>query len=197
LATQDRRPQTEDRRPKTADLIYSSFVSHPLVLALFPDADKAEVGARAMHALGIGRQAISVVARNHREENALARVMDATPGADLEDSRPAARFGELSAVVIAATASVMPGVGPLVAAGPLAAELGEVVGHLAGGLAGVLEQAGVGPDRAASWQESVARGQPMLGIHVAEERVGEVGASLRQSGATEVAVAQWEGDLPG
>jgi hypothetical protein len=91
----------------------------------------------------------------------------------------------------------MPGVGPLVAAGPLAAELGEVVGHLAGGLAGVLEQAGVGPDRAASWQESVARGQPMLGIHVAEERVGEVGASLRQSGATEVAVAQWEGDLPG
>jgi len=172
-------------------------VSHPLVLALFADPDAAARGARAIHELGIGREAISVVARNHHEEKALARVMDATPGAEIEDSRAAARFGELSAVVIGVAATVMPGVASLVAVGPLAAELGEVVGHLAGSLSGVLERGGVGAERAASWQEAVALGQLLLGIHSVEGRVAEIEAALAQAGALDVAVAQWEGDQPG
>ena len=70
-------------------------MSHPLVLALFPTAPAAAAGARALHGLGIAREQISVVSRNHDEAGALAEQMDASPGADIEDSRPAARLGEL------------------------------------------------------------------------------------------------------
>ena len=73
---------------------------------------------------------MSVVAQTHADAQALAEGMDATAGVDLEDSRPAARLGELGGRALATVALVMPGIGPLVAAGPLAAELGELAGHM-------------------------------------------------------------------
>src|SRR3990167_6772367 len=91
---------------------------HPLVVAIFPTPAGAAAGARAVHAVGVARTEISVVTRNHDEEGALAHQMDATPGADIEDSRPAARLGELSGQVLAAIALVLPGIGTIVAAGP-------------------------------------------------------------------------------
>src|SRR5688572_33504558 len=95
-------------------------VPHPLVLALFSNASMAAEAAAALHALGISREQISVVAHSRSDERILADQMDATPGVELEDSRPAARLGELSGHVLAAIALVMPGIGPIVAAGPLA-----------------------------------------------------------------------------
>ena len=47
-------------------------------------------------------------------------------GVELEQSRPAAIFGEIGGQMLAAIALVMPGIGPIVAAGPLAAELGKM-----------------------------------------------------------------------
>ena len=96
---------------------------HPLVLGLYSTPSAAAAGARALHALGVARDQISVVSRNHDEAGALADQMDASPGADIEDSRPAARLGELGGQVLAAIALVMPGIGPIVAAGPLSADL--------------------------------------------------------------------------
>ena len=116
-------------------------MSHPLVLALFPTAAAASIGARALHEAGIDRERISVVARNHEEEGILAERLGARPGAEIEDSRTAARLGELSAQVLAAIAIVMPGIGPIVAAGPLSAGLGEAAGHVAGSIASVLRSA--------------------------------------------------------
>ncbi len=98
-------------------------VSHPLVLALFPTASMAAEAAQVLHALGISREHISVVAHDQAEARALADQMDATPGVEVEDSRPAGRLEELAGLVLSAVAVVMPGIGPIVAAGPLAAEL--------------------------------------------------------------------------
>jgi hypothetical protein len=171
-------------------------VPHPLVLAMFPTPGTAVEAAAALHGLGVSREAISVVARTHERQGVYARAMDATPGAEFEDSRSAGRLGELGAAVIAAVASVMPGVGPLVAAGPLSAELGEAAGHLAGNLTGVLERAGVDASRAAAWQHAVEGGAVLLGIHVGEDRVGRVRDALNAAGATTVQVARWDGEAP-
>ena len=118
-------------------------MSHPIVLALFKTPAAAAAAARALHGLGVSREHISVVARNHDQEGTLAEEMDATPGAEIEDSRRAAVLGELSGQVLAAIALVMPGIGPIVAAGPLSAGLGEAAGHVAGGVAAALSGAGV------------------------------------------------------
>ena len=100
-------------------------------------------GAARAPALRATADQISIISRNHDEETALAADVGGTPGVEIEDSRTAARFGELSGYILAAMALVLPGIGPIVAAGPLAAGLGEAAGHAAGGVASALSGAGV------------------------------------------------------
>jgi hypothetical protein len=167
---------------------------HPLVVAIFETPVAAAAAARELHAIGVPRDRISVVARNHDEEGALAQQMGATPGADIEDSRPAARLGELGGQVLAAIALVMPGIGPIVAAGPLSAELGEAAGHVAGGVASVLSKAGLSGDRARRLQEAVESGAVLLGVHASAAEASAVGKVLQVAGAVEVEVAHWTED---
>ena len=77
--------------------------------------------------------------RDHQDEERIANQIDASPGSEIEDSPAASRLGELSGYILAAIAIGLPGTGAVVAAGPLAAELGEVAGHVAGQVAGDLK----------------------------------------------------------
>jgi len=164
---------------------------HPLVLGLFPSAATAAAAARGIHQLGVTRDHISVVSRGHDEEGALAEQMDASPGVDLEDSRPAAVLGELSGVVLAAIAIVLPGVGPLVASGPLSAGLGEAAGHVAGSLASALAASGVSETRAEALAHEVKEGAVLLGVHTTVERTNDVRRVLEVNGARDVEVVNW------
>ena len=168
-------------------------MSHPLVLGLFTNAAAAAAGARALHAIGVARDRISVVARNHDEEGALAEQMDATPGVDIEDSRPAAILGELGGHVLAAIAVVMPGIGPIVAAGPLSAGLGEAAGHVAGGVASTLSTAGVPEHDARQLEKDVRSGAILIGVHVSGNAVPAISEALATSGADKVLTANWSG----
>jgi hypothetical protein len=167
-------------------------VSHPLVLGLFPSASAATAAATALHAFGISKEQLSVVAHDHVEARALADQMNATPGVELEDSRTAGRLGELAGRVLGTIAVFMPGIGPIVAAGPLAAELGEAAGHAAGGLASVLTRSGVPSDRAENLQREVGQGAVLLGVHTVTADVDRVRQSLTASGAAQVETATWD-----
>jgi hypothetical protein len=169
-------------------------MSHPLVLALYPTPAAAAAGARAVHALGVGRDEISVVARSHEEAGTLAEQMDASPGADIEDSRPASRLGELGGQVLAAIALVLPGIGPIVAAGPLSAGLGEAAGHAVGGVSSVLAGAGLPQERADALQREVERGGILLGVHVTAGDPAAVTRALGGAGAATVETANWSED---
>jgi hypothetical protein len=164
---------------------------HPLLLGLFDDRASAAGAARALHASGVDREHLSVVARTHDEEGRLAVELDGTPGADLEDSPRAARLGELSGVILAAIAVIMPGIGPIVAAGPLSAGLGEAAGHVAGGLRQILSHAGVPAARAAELEAAVREGGVLLGVHADPAEVDRVTGVLERHGARTVARAQW------
>lgn len=139
----------------------------------------------------MARDRISVITRNHDEESALASDLDATPGSDIEDSSAAARLGELSGYILAAIALVLPGLGTVVAAGPLAAGLGEAAGHVAGGVASALHGAGIPSARAEAFEEAVKNGAILLGVHTIPSEVETIRAVLRGHGATEVETANW------
>ena len=166
-------------------------MTHPLVLGLYPSPAAATAAARALHDLGVPRDRISVVARNHEEEGALARQLDATPGADIEDSRPAAVIGEVGGQLLAAIALVLPGVGPIVAAGPLSAGLGEAAGHVAGGVASALTSAGIPEADARALERGVHSGSVLLGVHATEDAVPAVLNALSRTGAVRVLTANW------
>jgi hypothetical protein len=168
-------------------------MSHPLVLALFDSPAEAARGARELRAFGIPSERVSIVARSHDEEGALARVADASPGSEMEDSRIAGRLGELGAHLLAAIALIVPGIGPIVADGPLAAGLGEAAGHVAGGLARTLERAGLEGAEAERWEQRIEAGAVLVGAHVTGEAVAEVRDLLVRGGATDSAEVRWPG----
>lgn len=170
---------------------YSSRMPHPLVLALFQDSSTATEAARRMHALGLSREDLSLVAGRHELEGPLAERMEATPGVDIEDSRPAGLLGEIGGYLLAAVAIVLPGVGKVVSAGPLAAEFGAWAGHAAGRLVSVLQGAGLSEEQAAQWEARIANGALMLGAHVRQGDAGPVRASLLEAGADHVVIAEW------
>ena len=165
---------------------------HPLVLALFDDPAAAATAARDLRAMGIARERVSVVARSHDEEGALADASGASPGSEIEDSPAAARLGELSAHLLAAIALVLPGVGPIVADGPLAAGLGEAAGHVAGGISRTLRQAGLDRAEADRWQNRIEQGAILVGAHVGDEMLGAAHEVFKRNRAASTADATWE-----
>jgi hypothetical protein len=163
-----------------------------VLLGLFDDPASAAAAARTLHASGVDREHLSVVARTHDEEGRLAAQFDGTPGADLEDSRPMARLGELGGLMLAAMAVVMPGIGPIVAAGPLSAGFGEVAGHMGGGLAAMLSRAGVSEAAASELEEAVRLGGVLLGVHARAADLERVRTTLENSGARAITRAEWD-----
>jgi hypothetical protein len=166
-------------------------MSHPLVVAVFTGMPQATVAARDLHAAGVTREQLSIISRNHDEESSYAADIGGSPGAEIEDSRPAARIGELSGYLLAAIALVLPGLGPTVAAGPLAAGLGEAAGHVAGGVSSALRGAGIAPERADALQSAVQDGAILLAVHTSEARVEDIRKVLASAGAADIATADW------
>jgi hypothetical protein len=166
-------------------------MTHPLVLGLFETPADAATAARALRDLGLPRERVSIVARNHDEEGELATATGGSPGSEIEDSRIASRLAELGAHLIAAIAVVLPGIGPIVADGPLAAGLGEAAGHLAGGLRRTLEDAGVTAVDAEQWEAQIERGAVLIAAHVSDATIGAARTALETAGASKVTEGTW------
>jgi hypothetical protein len=167
-------------------------MSHPLVLALFDDPSAAAASARDLRSLGVPQERVSIVARSHDEEGELAKAADASPGSEIEDSRPASRLGELSAHLLSTIALVMPGIGPIVVDGPLAAGLGEAAGHVAGGIARTLHRTGMDRHQADQWEARIQQGAILVGAHVDARNAAAARDVFTRNRAVTMAEATWE-----
>ncbi|MBI4477127.1 MAG: hypothetical protein HY654_08125 [Acidobacteria bacterium] len=167
-------------------------MTHPLVLALYRDANQAAEAAQAVRNLGVERRDLSIVARNHEAEGQIAERVGGSPGVEIEDSRTAAALGDLGGHLLAAIAVVLPGIGPIVAGGPLAAGLGEAAGHVAGGLKSMLEKCGVAARDAERWEHAVQGGAIMLGVHVRGGDTSTIRTALERAQPTDIASATWK-----
>ena len=88
----------------------------------------------------------------------------------------------------------IPGIGPIVAAGPLVSMLtGAGAGAVAGGLIGALTEAGVPEEHANYYAETVRRGGAIVTVKVDESRADRAAAILRANGAIDLdaRVSRW------
>ena len=166
-------------------------------MALFHDVSSAAAAARHAHALGVDRADLSVVARDHQDEQRIARQIEASPGSEIEDSPAASRLGELGGYILAAIAIGLPGTGAMVAAGPLAAELGEVAGHVAGQVGGDLKatlmKAGMTSSDADEWRAQIEDGRAiLLGVHARTAPAADIKTLLSANSLGPVVLTQWE-----
>ena len=94
-------------------------------------------------------------------------------------------------ILLAAIALVLPGIGPIVADGPLAAGLGEAAGHVAGGIARALRQAGLERTEADRWQQRIEEGAILVGAHVDQPAVPAVQGVFTRNRAASTTEATW------
>lgn len=91
----------------------------------------------------------------------------------------------------------IPGIGPILAAGPIVAALaGAGAGAVAGGLIGSLTEMGVEKNDAEIYAEAVRRGGSLVTVRADESRSEEVTSILKDAGAIDVQrrVEEWRSD---
>lgn len=98
-----------------------------------------------------------------------------------------ATIGGLGGLLVGLGLLTVPGVGPALAAGPLASTLaGAGLGGAAGGLIGALANAGVPEDEAERYAEGVRRGGTILLVSTDDDLAGKAGAILDRHQAVDI-----------
>src|SRR5439155_18745100 len=93
--------------------------------------------------------------------------------------------GGLGGLLIGLGALTIPGLGPVLAAGPLAAALGgAAMGAAAGGLIGTLAEMGVPEDAASAYAAELEQGRVLLTVRTDTALQAKVREVLREAGAT-------------
>ncbi|MDR3543464.1 MAG: DUF3341 domain-containing protein [Desulfosporosinus sp.] len=86
---------------------------------------------------------------------------------------------------LGAAALLIPGVGPIVAMGPLAAALG---GAVTGGVAGALIDYGIPKERSDFYESKIKEGNTVLVLKADEQKTDEVAKMMKNHGAKDVRV---------
>jgi hypothetical protein len=138
------------------------------IVAVFQELIEVEQVVQELVDGGFSRDSISVVAHHAKCGPAIGPVPTLTSSGSLST---AAAVGGLGGFAAGMVALAIPGIGPILAAGPIAAELvAGGVGSVAGGVISWLKQTGVPGDDAGSFCEAVRRGGILLSVECPEAR---------------------------
>ena len=160
------------------------------VTGLFDNYDDASDAVGELEASGVPHADISIVANNsddwYDDGDTSKATDDAAGGAGL-----GAVIGGAGGLLTGLGLMAIPGVGPVVAAGWLAATAvgavgGAVVGGAAGGIVGALTESGVPEKDAHVYAEGVRRGGTMVTARVSDELAGEAERILGQSNSVDL-----------
>ena len=155
------------------------------VSALFDNRADAAKAVRALTDGGIMRSEISMVASDAAGEYAEYHgqvIPEDVPADDtIEGAASGALLGGLGGLLVGLAALAIPGLGPIVAAGPIAAALtGAGVGAATGGIVGALVDLGFDEDYAGYYAEGVRRGGTLVTAHVDENKADWVSNVLER-----------------
>ena len=150
------------------------------IVGLFDNFSEAEAVVRDLERAGYDRSDISLVA--NESSRGSARTTTTTRSGDggaAEGAGTGAVIGGVTGGVAGLIASLaglaIPGIGPVLAAGPLVAALtGAGVGAVAGGLIGALTSAGVPEEHARYYEEGVRRGGTLVTVAASDSDADEV-----------------------
>jgi len=156
------------------------------VVGLFENRDHAERAVMALMDAGLSRDEISVVSKDQRG----AEPPDLTPKPGVGTAAGAgagAAIGGMAGIVAGVAALAIPGIGPILAAGPVASALmGGAVGAAAGGLIGGLSSMGVDEEDARTYSEAVGRGHALVAVRATPADADRAADILEDHGAFDV-----------
>jgi hypothetical protein len=159
------------------------------IVGLYGTPSEAKKAVHDLETQGFSHDQISVVAAGSPDA-AGADAPNLGPldniGSDTSSGAGAA-VGSLAGFFAGMVALAIPGVGPIIAAGPLAAGLiGAGIGAAAGGIAGALRKHGIPEHHAGRYSEAIGRGACMVVVHADEAEVDRAVNILDREGAIDI-----------
>ncbi len=149
------------------------------IVGVFESRERAREAIEALQEEGFSEEDLSIVARQDQGQDGGDMTEDITQGAAWGGG-----LGALGGILAGAGAIAIPGIGPILAAGPLAAGL---TGAVAGGIAGGLIDLGIPEEAGQQFEEDVKQGRLLAIVETDDdEQVGRVQSLLEEYGADEV-----------
>lgn len=161
------------------------------IVGSFDDSRAAHRAAEALIDDGFMQQDISVVASNILGDytpDGRPLMIDEAPDTGTETGAVAGgMLGGAAGLTVSLVGLAIPGLGPVVAIGPLIAMLtGAGAGAVAGGLIGALTHSGVPQDHASYYAESVRRGGALVSLRADDSRAERAAEILSEHGAIDL-----------
>jgi len=154
------------------------------VIGVFDDRGQAENSMNEIRDAGITEDEISVIAKegivrgDEGENNGIT-------GGISRGATTGGTIGGLAGLIAGAGALTIPGIGPIVAAGPIAAGL---TGVAAGGITGSLVDMGIPEDRGEYYENEVKKGSIIATVEADRAKVNEVASFMRKNQARDVEI---------
>lgn len=150
-----------------------------MVIGVFDSHQQAEKAVSELRNQGFSTEEINVVSKERKRQNNTEFVDD-----DITDGAlTGGTLGGIGGLMVGAGALAIPGIGPIVAAGPIAAALS---GAVAGGIAGGLIDWGIPAEVSRRYEQHVAEGGILAVIRSDATKVQQAAQVLRQNGARDV-----------
>ncbi|HHY62282.1 MAG TPA: hypothetical protein PLK04_05935 [Bacillota bacterium] len=155
------------------------------VIGTFASRDAAEFCIRELRNSGFDYNRISLVARESGKGGEQQGGGPTMAGGDtaLEGTATGGAIGGMAGLLAGLGALAIPGIGPIVAAGPIAATLTGAVG---GGLVGGLVDMGIPSERGEFYEGKVKAGRILAVVDAGSDKVNDAARIMREYGASDV-----------
>jgi hypothetical protein len=158
------------------------------VIGLMDNLGDAQAVVRELVESGIAQDDIGFMANQKHQLPGTADLNEGEGSGTLAGAGTGAALGGMAGLALALAPLVIPGIGPILAAGPIAAALaGAGLGALAGGLIGSLTKLGVPEEEAHYYAEAVRRGGIVITVAADKAEQTKVAvAIMRRHGAVDI-----------
>ena len=153
------------------------------LISTFSDRQQAERAVDELRRKGFERE-ISILTKDSesrsRDHDDMRRGNDLTSGI-----AGGGIIGGLAGLAIGAGALAIPGIGPLIAAGPIA---GALSGAATGGIAGGLIDWGIPADRGKYYEDKIKEGRVLVSVQADDKKIKDAEETLKRLGGQDVEI---------
>ncbi len=180
---------------RTSPAAAASDTAPRTVVGVFPTIRDARRAFDDLHAEGFSRDELSLIGnRSGSDDPDSPPVEGAAESAIVTDAGIGAAVGGTGGLLLGLAALAIPGVGPVLAAGPILAALGGAgLGAAAGGLIGALTERGIPEESAGHYAESIRRGGFLVTVQGSGDRASRAAEILDRNGPIDIDdnIAEW------
>lgn len=150
-----------------------------IIIGVFGSRSNAENAVNALRQQGFTTEEINIISKQGKNKG------NDTDSEDdiLDGTLTGSTLGGIGGLLLGAGALAIPGIGPIIAAGPIA---GAISGAIAGGITGGLIDWGIPANESQHYEQEVVQGSILALVRTDAAKVNSVAQILRQNGAKEV-----------